>query len=263
MPITGYDAYGPIPVANLPAGAFVGRYVSQTAGKCVTPTEVALYHSSQHPLILVYEDNATDALGGVQVGAEKARVAIPVLESIAWPTSRPVHFAVDFSILSYQWPTVLACVQAFAKGIGRPEAIYGDVNACTWAGQAPIRYQWQWGQGVAPGRTIWQGQSSTLYGQPVDPDTALAPDYGQTPWEDLLKTNVHVTIGETGQSQAEIPGVTPATYCAAQAVWGVGPKRPIPVCTLNPTASAKGEAIVNVTGPVGVTMDIVVTYLAS
>ena len=182
MTVNGLDAYGALPPAKLGAYDFVARYVSLQPGKCVTPSEMASYRAARKSIVLVYEDNADDGLGGANAGAAKAHLALPILKAIGWPQDRPVHFAFDMPGYAVDLPTFIRCAQAFAAGIGRPAAVYGDVDTCTASHSAGIKYLWQFGEGRAPGITILQGMSFTApWGQSVDPDSALAEDYGQWP----------------------------------------------------------------------------------
>lgn len=180
MSVLGLDAYGAIPVADLGGYDFVGRYISSIADKCMTPDEAAGYLAGGKSIVAIYEDNAADALGGAATGAAKASIALPILSAIGWPDDRPVYFAVDMPGYSWDLPTFVACAQAFAAGIGRPAAIYGDVSTCTAAYNAGIKYIMQFGEGRAPGDDIYQSAPITAgWGQSVDPDQALLTDYGQ------------------------------------------------------------------------------------
>ncbi len=273
MSVRGFDSYGAIPVTDLlAAGAsFVARYVSLQQGKCITASEAAGYRNADLALVLVYEDEALDGLGGAAVGAAKAAIAAPVLDAIDWPANRPVHFAFDFASGDYasDYPTMVSCVRAFAAGIGRPEAAYCDAWLGVYLSSQGVKYLFGFGESTsgvegpwAPA-TVWQGPSTTLAGQPVDPDTALKPDYGQTPWSDLVKTNVRVNIGPDGEGQAPVKGVTPASFVSATAVFGVGPK-PAGAVGLDTGSGPNGEAVVTAKGwGPNIVIDIVVGYLAS
>lgn len=183
MGTAGLDAYGALPVNELHAYGFVGRYVAEQPGKCITAAEAHGYRAAGKGLILVYEDNANDGLGGANAGAAKAQIARPILKEIGWPTDRPVHFAFDMPGFAADLPTFVACAKAFAAGIGRPPGVYGDVDTCTAAHNAGIRYLWQFGEGRAPGITVYQSPAITApWGQSIDPDEALAHDYGQVPY---------------------------------------------------------------------------------
>ena len=180
MSAQGIDAYGAIPVSQLGSYQFVARYVSQRSGKTIIVPEAKGYLAAGKSIVLVYEDNATDGLGGAAMGLAKARIAAPILSAIGWPATRPVHFAFDMPGYQQDLPAFIACATAFARGINRPIAVYGDVDTCTYAHSHGIKYLWQFGEGTAPGLTIKQGPSFIApWGQSVDPDTALANDYGQ------------------------------------------------------------------------------------
>lgn len=176
----GLDAYGPIPVGDLAGYDFVGRYVSQQAGKCVTADEVHGYLAAGKSVVLFYEDNADDGLGGAAMGAAKAQFALPILDALGWPAGVPVYFTFDMPGYAWDLPTFVSCAQAFAAGIGRPAAMYGDVSTCQAGYDAGIRYLMQFGEGRASGIDIYQSPSVVApWGQDVDPDASLATDYGQ------------------------------------------------------------------------------------
>ena len=71
---------------------------------------------------------------------------------------RPVYFACDMPGYAADLPSFVACAETFAKGIVRPAAIYGDVTTCTYAYEHGIRYLWQFGEGRAPGITVYQSR---------------------------------------------------------------------------------------------------------
>ncbi len=180
MPILGLDANGGVAVEHLAGREFVIDYVSADPAKCITPARAKAYRAAGKALVLFYEDGADDALGGANAGAAKALIARPVLAAIEWPADKPVHFACDFSPVGAQVSACVAAAKAFAAGIARPEGIYGNVNVCTAAHAAGIKYAIQFGEGRAPGITIYQGYPPVdVGGQLCDPDEALAADYGQ------------------------------------------------------------------------------------
>lgn len=252
MTVAGFDSYGPVPASALAKFGFVIRYVSLYAPKCVVPSEVKTYHNANKSLALVYEDGAQDALGGANAGAAKAHIAAPILKSIGWPSNLPVYFAVDFSPVSDQLATILKCVQTFAADIGRPEAVYGDVNTCNYARNNGVKFTWQFGEGVATGRNIYQGYPPiTVDGIEVDPDTAETADYGQwappikppTPnGDDVTLHDIEVTIkGKEGVEPTTIPF---AKAVSATILAGAGPT----VITEVSLANAAGKAVVVVKG---------------
>lgn len=199
MTISGLDAYGALPISELGSYLFVGRYIAQQPGKCITKAEYDGYLAANKTVILVYEDNAADGEGGSVVGAEKAQIAKPILDLIGWPQDRPVYFAFDMPGYSGLLPTFLACAQAFADGIDRPVAGYGDVDTCTYFHDNGVEYLWQFGEGRAPGMCVWQGPSEIApWGQSIDPDEAYVSDFGQYPFEeDPLTKDFVLKSGET------------------------------------------------------------------
>lgn len=175
----GVDSYGMLPARLLAPYDFIMRYVALQPGKCIVASEIPAYHAVGKSVGLVYEDGATDGLHGAPMGAAKAKLALPILKAIGWPADLPVYFAFDMPGYQTALPAFLACALAFAAGIGRPAAVYGDVDTCTYAHEHGVKYLWQFGEGRAPGLTIYQSQSKQLDGYNIDPDTAFAADYGQ------------------------------------------------------------------------------------
>lgn len=221
----GCDAYGPIPVSDLKANgySFVCRYISQTPGKCITRSEYVGYLSGGIAVALVYEDNARDGEGGAATGAAKARLAIPILDAIDWPADRPVYFAFDMPGYAYDQPSFLACAVAFAHGVGREPAQYGDVDTCTYGAQHGIKYLWQFGEGRAPGISIYQSPSDIApWGQPVDPDESLVEDFGQSPYQEA--TLIKDITFEAGQQELS-SGIATAKFI------GVSLKHPVDAAT--------------------------------
>jgi len=175
----GLDSYGMLPAHLLAPYDFIMRYVAQQPGKCIAPSEIPAYHAIGKSVGLVYEDNANDGLGGAAMGAAKAKLALPILKSIGWPLGGPVYFAFDMPGYQRALPAFLACALAFAEGIGREPAVYGDVDTCAYAHDHGVKFLWQFGEGRAPGLSLYQSQSTQLDGYNVDVDTAFVGNFGQ------------------------------------------------------------------------------------
>ena len=212
----GLDSPSALPVSALLGGGydFVGRYISGYAPKSILLPELQGYIAAGLKTILVYEDEAADALGGASVGRAKAAIAAPLLDALGWPKSRPVHFATDCSPVGSQVQAAVECAQAFAAALGRPAAVYGDVNVCTAAYNVGIKYLWQFGDGTAPGRSIFQVYPWIyLAGLTADPDITYVSDYGQWPFHkevgNLFATNKAGTLYRL--SQYAVPGAVGAT----------------------------------------------------
>lgn len=180
MTTAGVDCVTSLVSANLYGLDFIGRYISASTAKSITSAEPTGYHKLGKALILVYEDEAEDALGGTATGNAKAAIARPLLKTVGYPSGLPVYFAVDFSVVGDAPEICLDCINEFAAALDRPPAVYGDVNMCTYAYEHGIKYLWQFGTGRAPGICIWQGYPAvTVSGFSCDPDTAYVSDYGQ------------------------------------------------------------------------------------
>lgn len=229
MTTKGLDAYGSIAVAHLAGIDFVGRYVSQTTGKCIVRSEYQSYMAAKKSVGLFYEDNPKDGFGGATTGTAKGKIAKAILQQIGWQAGRPVHFTFDFNAGAFpsSYSTFYDCAAAFAAEIGAPPAVYCDAWLGAYMHTKGVQYIWGFGEGTnsvdgpwAPAR-VWQGPSyEANWGQSVDPDTSLAADFGQSPWEVRVHTDVTLNPGQ-GIQVTDIPvdQVDSVTLRHPQATW--------------------------------------------
>ena len=179
----------PAPAAIAGAG-YVGviRYLSADPAKAIDQAEAAGYLAAGLSIALVYEDGATDANGGAAVGAAKAAIAGPELDALGVPAGRPVYFAVDEELAASLYPSAFACVETFARTLGRPPAVYGPRPLLAYAAARGARYLWEtgassWNTGAEP-PDVQLHQLATqvvIDGATVDVDVASAADWGQWP----------------------------------------------------------------------------------
>lgn len=121
----GYQSAAAIRAAG---GGGTMRYASRDPAKCITPGEAAALRAAGILVGIVFEDGATNALGGYQQGLADGIFAKGVADRIGYPTTAIVFAAVDFPATSAQMPTIELYFQGFAHGAGRPTGPYGSVN---------------------------------------------------------------------------------------------------------------------------------------
>ena len=211
----GVDCVSALPVDLLAPYEFVARYVCYPSNpKCVQVSEVRAYAGAKKGTVLVYEDGATDALGGAPTGRQKAAIALPTLQGlreVGRPLSAPVYFAVDFGPTTSQLRSALDCAVAFAQSIGAPPAVYGNADMCAYAHARGVRYLWEWGdnlQGVrAPDAfaSIYQNYPPISVGAfECDENLSLASDYGQWP-RTALEAPVWIDKLQSGETVLMMP----------------------------------------------------------
>lgn len=163
---------------------FVCRYLATedpaTAGKILSAAELGELHGAGLSVVLVFEDGASNALGGEAAGTADGTVAGNEANALGVPAAVPIYATVDFDVTADQYATVDAYVTAFAKASGRPEAVYGPA---AYLATSTATYRWQaagWnptGETVA-GVSLVQRIASTAPAG-CDVDVALLDHYGQ------------------------------------------------------------------------------------
>lgn len=181
----------PAPSAIGAAGyAGVIRYLSSDPSKAIGPSEASGYLGAGLSIALVYEDGAADANGGAATGGEKAAIAGPQLVALGVPSGRPVYFAVDENLAADLYPSAWACVDTFARTLGRPAAVYGPRPLLAYCKQRGASYLWEtgassWNTGPEPpGVQLHQLAGQVVVdGATVDVDVAATADWGQWPYQ--------------------------------------------------------------------------------
>ncbi len=181
----------PAPAAIKASGyAGVIRYLCTDPAKAIGSAEAAGYLAAGLSIALVYEDGAADANGGAAVGAEKAAVAGPELSALGVPAGRPVYFAVDEELSASLYPSAWACVETFARTLGRPAAVYGPRPLLAFCKQHGALYLWEtgaasWNTGPEPPDVQLHQLAAQVVidGAIVDVDVASVADWGQWPYQ--------------------------------------------------------------------------------
>ena len=183
---------GPPPAqAVVDAGlSFVCRYVSvPDAGKNISATELSDMDAQGVGVVLVFEGvgagRATRALAGRDAGWTDAVSARAQADSVGFPASRPIYFAVDFDVTPGQYATVDAYLQGVADVLGAGSVgVYGSHRYVMHAFDGGlVSYGWAadaWGGQLDDRAHLVQRVGAfSVAGVPCDVDEALRPDYGQ------------------------------------------------------------------------------------
>lgn len=185
QPRRGLDySAGRIPGAQiLQAGyQFVIRYVDapgSTNRKLITPDEYRDLRAAGVDVLLVFEQDITDALGGFDQGVANAERAKAGADALGYQGL--IFFCSDMHLTHSQLPTALAYLDGAASVLGRERVgAYGFwefVDAAAAAGKAAA----YWQCGIAPDPTdpihIWQrnDRTTTVAGIECDINELLRP----------------------------------------------------------------------------------------
>lgn len=124
------DSYGwqsPAAIRAQGAGGTM-RYASHDSAKCISPAEAQQLRAAGLLVGLVFEDGATNALGGRAQGEADGTFAQQVADRIGYPSNAIVFAAVDFPASPAQMPAIEAYFQGFAAACHRPTGPYGSVS---------------------------------------------------------------------------------------------------------------------------------------
>lgn len=194
--LVDYSFTHPDPWAIRAAGATgVLRYSSLDPVKSFSVAEArALLHTFDLSYALVQEDGAADFVTGAEGGRAKANVARVLRDDLIaaglWDRKLPIYCAVDENLPENLYAITYQGIQAFAKALGIPEAVYGPrpfLRYCELV--RGVRYLWELGSssfntGPEPAKTIQQlvtVPTGCKELADVDWDQALVEDWGQFP----------------------------------------------------------------------------------
>jgi hypothetical protein len=166
---------------------FVARYLSREPNpKNISAGEIGPLHAAGLGVVLVFEENADDALGGYAAGVSDAHAAASMAASAGQPSDRPIYFAVDFDAQPSQEGTIDAYFDGVASVIGRDRTgAYGGYylinrlfngGKITWGWQA---FAWSYGNWDARAQLRQVSNDQQVAGGDVDLDTAMVDDFGQ------------------------------------------------------------------------------------
>lgn len=192
MQVLDYSAGKP-GAAAIKAAGYGGavRYCGfPTRRKCTNTIELADFTAHGLGMALVYEDSASDWLGGFARGIDAGRRARAHANQIGFPADRPIYMAVDRDVVTQaEFATMLDYLRGAAGPLGGVlmTGVYGEHDVCARAAEAAVA-SWFWqcrawsGTPVRmfDGRHLYQrvGQV-TVGGITCDLNDVVATDWGQ------------------------------------------------------------------------------------
>jgi hypothetical protein len=170
--------------------AFAARYLSyDTTGKNLSAGEAHALRAAGIDVVVVWEQNATDALDGYGTGASDAREAERQAAACGMPAGRPIYFAVDFDAQPSQQGAIDSYFDGVASVLGRGRTgVYGGIGVVSRLFDAgKVAYGWQtyaWSGGRWDGRAQLRQilNGINVGGVDSDRDVAAASDFGQWAW---------------------------------------------------------------------------------
>lgn len=136
---------------------FIGRYLSQSAWKALTPKEAKLISDAGLYIVSVYQDsNNKDSYFTTQRGKADAYRAVQYASKLVQPTGTPIYFAVDYDagassrslarVYAY-FAAVIPIVESWGYDVG----VYGSHDVCKLVrNKFGLKYAWQtkaWSKG--------------------------------------------------------------------------------------------------------------------
>jgi hypothetical protein len=219
-----YSWARPSPSGLAAAGyTFASRYVSfDTTGKNLTASEASALRAAGIDIVVNWETNADDALGGSSAGVRDATEAARQAAAAGQPSSRPIYFSIDFDAQASQQPAINAYFDGVASVIGAARVgAYGGYNPIKRLFDAgKIRWGWQtfaWSGGLWDARAqLRQVQNNvTIAGGACDIDQAMATDFGQ--WAAVTPANgVGVASGTCTQTEINNARLNGVNYWTCQ-----------------------------------------------
>jgi hypothetical protein len=178
---------------------FVVRYLSYdngiTHGKILFGGEANAIQHAGLDLVVVWEFDAADALGGFGAGVADAKEANRQALNAGMPPDRPIYFAVDFDATPGDQTAINAYLDGAASVIGRHRVgVYGDyyvVERSFDAGKATYGWQtyaWSGGQwdSRAHIRQYLNGVTAGFVFNCCDRDESERNDFGQWSYHNEL-----------------------------------------------------------------------------
>jgi hypothetical protein len=163
---------------------FAARYYSHDSTKDLSSSEASSLIAAGMSVMGVFEDGATNALGGYNQGVSDAKLALQEANGVGEPSSRPIYFAIDFDASGYGLGSIESYFDGVASVIGLNRVgAYGGYYAVHGLFNAnKIKYGWQtsaWSGGAWDARAQVRQINYNILGGTSDLDAAMAPDFGQ------------------------------------------------------------------------------------
>ncbi len=171
---------------------FVGRYLSKSTWKLITPPEAAALKAAGLAILLVYEDGPTSpSYFSAGRGTSDATRAISQAASLGALAGTAIYFTVDYDasnadingVISAYFLEVAAALAADPSGY--VAGVYGSGQTCTAiSASGSARYTWRaqstgWAGYKLPGPwNVSQGKATVACTLSVDLDTAAPGPFG-------------------------------------------------------------------------------------
>lgn len=166
---------------------FVCRYLAPLSGKVLSPAERRALHGAGFSIILNWENEAKDMLGGYGLGATHATEALRQADELGAPIIVPIFFSVDFDAIPADYEPIARYLDGAASVLGRPRVgVYGKADVidalvpryATWGWQT---YAWSAGRISRKAHLLQYRNNVSLAGATVDLDRSLREPFGA--WE--------------------------------------------------------------------------------
>lgn len=125
---------------------FVARYSAPNSEswKKITLAEAQSYWNAGIHVVLVFEDGAQNALGGMTQGNIDGQIAAQDADALGWPGNVCVYASADFDIQQSDYQKAADYLIAFGHATGRPVGIYGPRRFIDWCiAQGCAQFGWQ------------------------------------------------------------------------------------------------------------------------
>lgn len=167
---------------------FVGRYLSFSPWKTITPREAQGLRNAGLPVVLVWETTEQRSAQGMAAGQADAEAALQETKTLGFNDPGAIYFAVDYE---FSLATLGGPIADYFRGVGKvlpvtQIGVYGGfatVNSLLDAGL--VTYSWQtlaWSHGKwEPRNNIQQYNtgSNMVGGVPCDLNESMTDDFGQ------------------------------------------------------------------------------------
>lgn len=171
---------------------FVGRYLSKSTWKTITPQEAKALKAAGLKIVLVYEDGPTSVDYFVAGrGKDDAIRAINQAHALGAPAGTAIYFTVDYDASAAHLDGPIAnyfrevCQTVSANTFGYLTGVYGSGASCQAISKIPgVSYTWRaqstgWaGYKLSGPWNILQGKETTALGLNVDLDETTGASYG-------------------------------------------------------------------------------------
>lgn len=171
-------------------------------GKVLSIAERDQIFSLGIPILLNWENGATDMRGGASVGATHGKEANRQADTLGWPKDRPIVYSADWDVQPGEYNAVEAYLRA-ASAQGRPAGFYGGIGPLdAMVSRGATAWAWQtlaWSHGkVSPNAMLYQDGVNSPNG--TDHNKVMKSDWGQ--YHPNMNQGVFMALSD--QQQADL-----------------------------------------------------------